>query len=72
MDNNRAYLYHKLRSPLAVIKSALSLIGEGRTGQISEQTKKFIDQAYQKTEELILFIDQMEQEESLQKGGHSS
>lgn len=58
--SDRAYFYHQLRGPLAVVKSALSLIAEGRTGGVNEQTKKFLDQAYAKTEELIRFIDEVE------------
>lgn len=61
--NSRAYFYHNLRAPLAVIKSAISLIVEGKTGEIPDQTKKFLDQAYVKTEQLITFIDEMEKKE---------
>lgn len=59
--SDRAYLFHKLRGPLAVVKSALSLVLEGRTGETTPETKKLLQQAFDKSQELINFIDEMEQ-----------
>ncbi|MDQ1327225.1 MAG: hypothetical protein QG641_505 [Candidatus Poribacteria bacterium] len=44
---------HELRSPLTAIINSLSLIADGETGEVSEQTKKMINIAYRSSERLL-------------------
>lgn len=46
-------LLHNLRGELTVIKTALSFILEGRTGELAPQTKEFLEQSLQRTENAI-------------------
>lgn len=48
-----ASLRHNILGQLTVIKNALSFVLEGHTGQISETTKKFLEEAYKRNEEVI-------------------
>lgn len=53
MDNPLAILRHNILGELTVIKNALSFVLEGYTGQISDETKKFLEEAYKRNEEVI-------------------
>lgn len=53
MDDPVAILRHNILGQLTVIKNALSFVLEGHTGQISETTKKFLEEAYKRNEEVI-------------------
>jgi signal transduction histidine kinase len=50
---------HELRGPLTAIINSLSLIADGETGEISEQTKKLIGIAYRSSERLLRLANDM-------------
>lgn len=65
MEDKVAILRHSMLTQLTVIKNALSFILEGRTGEISAQTKQFLEEAYKRNEELInLAISTREEKEN--------
>ena len=53
MDDAIATLRHNILGELTVIKNALSFVLEGQTGAISEETKKFLSEAYKRNEKVI-------------------
>ena len=57
MDTNTpdviAVLRHNILGQLTVIKNALSFVLEGQTGEITPETKKFVEEAYKRNEEVI-------------------
>ena len=50
---------HELRSPLTSIINSLSMIADGETGEISEQTKKLVSIAYRSSERLLRLAGDM-------------
>jgi hypothetical protein len=46
-------LLHNLRGELTVIKTEVSFILEGRTGELAPQTKDFLEQTLDRTEKAI-------------------
>ncbi|MBI2036452.1 hypothetical protein HYT17_02390 [Candidatus Microgenomates bacterium] len=53
MEDALSVLRHNILGQLTVIKNALSFVIEGHTGQINEETKKFLEEAYKRNEEMI-------------------
>jgi len=53
MEDPIALLRHNLLGQLTVVKNALSFVLEGHTGQITEDTKKFLEEAYKRNDEAI-------------------
>lgn len=58
-------LRHNILGQLTVIKNALSFVLEGNTGQITDETKKFLQEAYKRNEELIEKLIATRKEDSL-------
>lgn len=56
MDDPIAILRHNILGQLTVIKNALSFVLEGHTGEISQDTKKFLEEAYRRNEEVIATV----------------
>jgi len=50
---------HELRSPLTSILNSLSLIADGETGEISEQTQKMVRIAFRSSERLLRLANDM-------------
>lgn len=53
MEDAISQLRHNILGQLTVIKNALSFVLEGHTGEITEETKKFLEEAYKRNEEMI-------------------
>lgn len=53
MEDAISVLRHNILGQLTVIKNALSFVLEGHTGEITEETKKFLEEAYKRNEEMI-------------------
>ena len=53
MNDPIALLRHNILGQLTVVKNALSFVLEGHTGQVTEETKKFLEEAYKRNEEAI-------------------
>lgn len=64
MDDPIAILRHNLLGELTVIKNALFFVLEGHTGQISDETKKFLGEAYKRNEEAINMLIKTREEEN--------
>lgn len=52
-DDPIAMFRHNILGHLTVVKNALSFVLEGRTGEISDKTRQFLDEAYKRNEEVI-------------------
>lgn len=48
-----AVLRHNILGQLTVIKNALLFVLEGHTGEISKETRRFLEEAYKRNEESI-------------------
>jgi len=53
MEDALSVLRHNILGQLTVIKNALSFVLEGHTGEITDETKKFLEEAYKRNEEMI-------------------
>lgn len=53
MDDVLATLRHNILGELTVIKNALAFVIEGQTGTITDETKKFLREAYDRNEKVI-------------------
>lgn len=56
MEDAISQLRHNILGQLTVIKNALSFVLEGHTGEITEETKKFLEEAYKRNEEMIKIV----------------
>lgn len=48
-----AVLRHNILGHLTVVKNALLFVLDGHTGEITPETRKFIEEAYKRNEEVI-------------------
>ena len=53
MEDPIAVLRHNILGQLTVIKNALLFVLEGHAGEISEDTRKYLSEAYKRNEEVI-------------------
>lgn len=52
-EDPMAIFRHNVLGELTVIKNALSFVLQGHTGEISQETKKFLEEAYKRNEQAI-------------------
>ena len=50
---------HELRTPMTVIKSYIWLLIQGKTGELSEKQKEYLERTYSSTNRLINMVNDM-------------
>lgn len=59
-ENNQEFmtnLRHKLRTPMTVIKGYLAMARDSKEGEVSDEVKKYLEEAYTANEEALKMVE---------------